>query len=77
MALTVPLQAVALEAFTLDFNDSLVEKQFLLIPAIPALTARTARLPQLEALAVVFLALGLGACAFPDWQLGRFRIGTC
>ena len=77
MALTVPLQAVALEAFALDFNDSLVEKQFLLISAIPALTARTARLPQLEALAVVFLALGLGACAFPDWQLWRFRIGTC
>jgi hypothetical protein len=41
VALTVPLQAVALEAFTLDFNDSLVEKQFLLIPTIPAFAAGT------------------------------------
>ena len=41
MAFTVSLQTVALEAFTLDFNDSFVEKQFLLISTIPALAAGT------------------------------------
>lgn len=77
MALAISLEAVALEAFTLDFNDGFVEKQFFFISAIPAFAAGTTGLSEFEALAVIFLAFGLGACALSDWEFWRFGIVAC
>lgn len=68
---------MAFETFTLDFNDSFVEKQFFFISTTPAFTARRTRLSKFETLAIIFLAFGLRACAFSDWGLWRFWIGTC
>jgi hypothetical protein len=73
VALAVSLEAVALKAFTLDFNDSFVEKQLFFISAIPAFAAGTAGLTEFEAFAVIFLAFGLGACALSDWEFWEFR----
>lgn len=72
MTFTISLKAMAFEAFTLDFNDSFVEKQFFFISTTPTFTARRTRLSKFETLAIIFLAFGLGACAFSDWELWRF-----
>jgi len=68
---------VTFETLTLDFNDSFVEKQFFFISTIPAFTTGATGLSELEALAVVFLAFGLGAGALSDWGLWCFRICAC
>lgn len=63
---TIFLQAVAFQAFTLDFYGTSTQEQFLAISAIFALAFSGACLTQLKTLTIIFLASCLGTGALAD-----------
>lgn len=66
VALTVVLEAVALQALAFYLYCSASQEELLTVSAIFAFAFRSAGLSQLEALAVVLLAARLGASTLPD-----------